>query len=1431
MAVVGSAYVVVRAITDKLQADISRAVNQAGRNVRRDGAGLGQSLGAGISDGVDSSGLDARLQQRFRGAVLLGGSAAAEAAGDAGRGIARGMADAVQEGTQGVVNAAGNAGDNAGRTFSRRFGRGISRAGDGLFRIVTRIIALGTILAVAAGGISALVSGLFALSSAASTAAASLIVLPSLFAALAQGAVGAVLAFGGIGEAVKAGTQAQTRAAGVAQDTARQEMLAARQVRDARERLADTYEDSAQRMIDANEALLESRERLRDAEEAAAEAHDDIDDAREEAAERIQQLGFALRQAAIDEREAMRNYQEAQQSYARALLQPIEFDPEMTEEERLQITIRRRAEAQEALEQAQLTAERAADRHSDLAREEAESSRKGVEGSDEVVAAREREAEAIERVAEAEEDLADARKNIGEVERDNARAIRDARRAVADAIFNQRNATNAATTAANNYEQAMSRLSPEAQRFVKFLIGLRPEIDRLRAAAGRELFPKLETAIQNLVNNFFPAFRKSLVDTGGALGSAAISISNSIVRMTQDGDFSTISDSNAQSIRRLGRATGFLTEGLGSILAAAAPLIDRFTKFLVVQSKVFAQWADSRQDSGGMADTFERAGDVAAQLGRIIVNLGGGIRDLARIARPAGQGLLDSFEEATERFRTMFDDKGKAKELRKDFEVIADNVRAISDLAVTLGGVLFRLGTQPGVANVSKQLEELLLNLEPLLNRMINEFGPALTQLADTIFLIFEEMAEAGGFEIALGIFQTVADVALAIIRTDIGKYLLATLIAFKALRAVGRFTGIASLAKLAGRSTLWRSFTAGLRGSNKELSLMGRVGAKAGTALRTGLTKGFEVATGAAKSVGSKIASGLSIGIRSGARGASNAAGFITSRVRDRMKGDGGFVNVTGKGYASRFAAGIKSGARAVGTAASTLAKRVGGVLTRGLSVLTKLTGPLAKGLRVVGVAFRFMLGPVGLIITGIALLVAGAILLYKKNETFRKFVDTKLVPALKRIGEFFADVIWPAIKRVIGIIIKLYATYFKALIASVKKVIGWFGDLIDAVKDFAGDAIDFVKDFVNFFKSLPGKIANAAKGIFNWLEDAIDDAIDWISDLVSDIVGFFKSLPGKVANAAKGIWDWWYDANKKAHAAIKDLVDDVVNFVKGLPGKLFNAGKSMWKWWDDLNDKARDKVRDFLVKIVDFVRGLPDRLANAAKNMWSWISDKWEAMRSSMATKVSNFIEFIKGMPGRFVGGIRNFWGFISEQWTSMREAINSKVQSLIEKVRGIPGALAAAGRGMWTFLISGLISAANKAINGLNALIRRVNKLPGVEIGFIPKLPELADGGEIVRGPGNRVLPLASGGTVKATNGGVLAIIGEGGQNERVTPLDSSGLSRGERAILAALKELAANGGQVYAPQITVHGQAQPRQTAQEILLAQRRNVLNQNFMWNS
>jgi hypothetical protein len=100
-------------------------------------------------------------------------------------------------------------------------------------------------------------------------------------------------------------------------------------------------------------------------------------------------------------------------------------------------------------------------------------------------------------------------------------------------------------------------------------------------------------------------------------------------------------------------------------------------------------------------------------------------------------------------------------------------------------------------------------------------------------------------------------------------------------------------------------------------------------------------------------------------------------------------------------------------------------------------------------------------------------------------------------------------------------------------------------------------------------------------------------------------------------------------------------------------------------------------------------------------------------------------------------------------------------------------------WAWLTDGLSSALtfiakgiNGVINYINGLIEDFNRIP-----FIPNIPKITFKIPIP-------VKLAKGGVVPATQGGMLATIGEAGRPERVEPLDPDGLSKRDKAMIQLL-----------------------------------------------
>jgi hypothetical protein len=147
-------------------------------------------------------------------------------------------------------------------------------------------------------------------------------------------------------------------------------------------------------------------------------------------------------------------------------------------------------------------------------------------------------------------------------------------------------------------------------------------------------------------------------------------------------------------------------------------------------------------------------------------------------------------------------------------------------------------------------------------------------------------------------------------------------------------------------------------------------------------------------------------------------------------------------------------------------------------------------------------------------------------------------------------------------------------------------------------------------------------------------------------------------------------------------------------------------------------------------------DRITNAARSALSWVRSNWPLL-----------LAILTGPVGMAVLAITRNWA-----------AIKRGAGDLVSWFRGMPGRVADALRSVADRILSPFRSA-------FSAIARLWNRTVG-SIGF--RVPSWVPGvgGRSFNVP--NIPTLAEGGIVKATPGGVLAILGEGGQDEAVVPL---------------------------------------------------------------
>ena len=396
------------------------------------------------------------------------------------------------------------------------------------------------------------------------------------------------------------------------------------------------------------EAFRNAQERVRRAQEALNRAY-------REAAERIQQLGFDTEDAAIGQEKAALALQDARETLARV--------------QDLPPNSRARKEAELAFKEADLNYRRAIDTSNDLAEEQKRVTKDGtlnaeqqVEQSDEVLNAIYEQKRAVEALAKAQADL------------------------------KKGNSGGGALTEFN-------KLSKAAQEFAKYLVTLKPEIKKLKDAAGEELFGPLEASIQNIVENLFPKLEPILRETGRALGQTALDFSKTVTEAKNLAAFESIGKTNVYVTERFGKVLGGLYTAMIQLLDAAGPLIKRFTDWVVVLTEGWGESSKAANETGKLGRVFEYAGDVASQLGDIIGDLGGALMNMGRAASGPGSGgemIFDAMEKSAKKFREFTKRISEDGSLEDYFKKSATGFLQVFGILGKIIKIVLKSAVQPG---------------------------------------------------------------------------------------------------------------------------------------------------------------------------------------------------------------------------------------------------------------------------------------------------------------------------------------------------------------------------------------------------------------------------------------------------------------------------------------------------------------------------------------------------------------------------------------------------------------------------------------------------------------------------------------------------------------------------------------------------------------
>jgi len=396
---------------------------------------------------------------------------------------------------------------------------------------------------------------------------------------------------------------------------------------------------------------------------------------------------------------------------------------------------------------------------------------------------------------------------------------------------------------------------------------------------------------------------------------------------------------------------------------------------------------------------------------------------------------------------------------------------------------------------------------------------------------------------------------------------------------------------------------------------------------------------------------------------------------------------------------------------------------------------------------------------------------------EQLRLGVQEKLFAGLAGPLQAMATAWLPQLTSSLGAMATTFNRIIKIFMATVSQS-SFIKNIAIGVEAFRGalEAVGKVAagPLTTAFGNLAAAAAPFVETLGNEVAKALGSFAGWINKLAqggknSKLNQFFRTAADVLKDVFKILRD------------VGSILGSVLSAIFGQPENGLGPWKSFVKTMGDIAAWFRDPenqraIREFIANVKDW----GGQVVAFFKSIAPAIGPAMAFIKFSLVTS-ANMVKVVIVTVQNLIGVVKWIGKNAPVAWNAMKNAfgtakdwIVNKGGALIGWFKSLPGKISSAASGMWNGLRDSFRSAINWVIQRWNNLSFTI---PSVTLPLLGTI-----GGGRLDTP--NIPYLAQGGVVPATRGGRLAVLGEGGRDEAVIPLDRAGGMGGRSEIVLSI-----------------------------------------------